>query len=177
MISSSFLFLFLLVGHHAVNARCVKKHRVGSNLNNRAHAALVSPKHMEASKEQQHSADCRSVCPPLIRSAIHFACYDKEGWQKLLNGEGKKNNNRKTLCNLRRLRLRRSFRLIALVGGSWYPYLFFFVFLPSATASNVTQYLVQTHSAPTTLSWPADGKRAAIQSHVKHLARTLKPGR
>lgn len=133
----------------------------GSNLNNRAHAALMSPKHMEASKEQQHSADCRSVCPPLIRSAIHFACYDKEGRQKLLNGE-EKNNNRKTLCNLRRPRLRRSFRLIALGGGAGV-LICFFVFLPSATASNLTQYLVQTRSAPTTLSWPADGKRAAIQ--------------
>lgn len=129
MISSSFLSHFSSVGRHARECKVCRKAPVGgggSNLNNRAHAALVSPKRMEASKEQQHSADCRSVCPPLIRSAIHFACYDKEGRQKLLNGEGKKNNNRKTLCNLRRLHSRRSFRLIALgEGGGWCPHLFF----------------------------------------------------
>lgn len=42
----------------------------------------------------KHSADCRSVCP-LIRSLIHFTCYDAQGRQSSLVG--------KTWWNLQRL--------------------------------------------------------------------------
>lgn len=95
---SSFLFLFFVGQTPRHECTVYQKALVRAweggvggraNLNNSAHAALMSPKHLEASKEQQHFADRRSVCPPLIRSPIQFACY-KRGRQKLLGGREKK---------------------------------------------------------------------------------------